>query len=227
MLNRSKSDCSNSNTNVVEILDSKSVQQFAPAMVPVGLNSPSNWMGSLSVKGYATWGAPDQASMIQPGRSVQGFEITSRGLPSIRAFDAEPYLDIAALPISAPSGPDDLNRYDKDLAAIKDNVNAKGMTVAPTPPPTNFNAPTFLKIIQQYREQARNLGWITDERLSEDLAAKLSQAQEALKNNESGQAKNVLESMIAQLNADQKGHLRPEAIALLKFNAQYLLSKIH
>jgi hypothetical protein len=63
-------------------------ESTTPKMIPVGLWSPPNWISGLNVFGEAGWGG----ALLQPGVTLNGFQMTSRGIPSIRDFKIEPQL---------------------------------------------------------------------------------------------------------------------------------------
>src|SRR5207244_3710838 len=49
-------------------------------LIPVGLQSPQNWVSGLSNSGRAEWTALDAGPLIGPGQTSSGFQLTSRGL---------------------------------------------------------------------------------------------------------------------------------------------------
>ncbi len=195
--------------------------------VPVGLSAPINWFVGLSLAGTAAWGATgDQDFVIRPGQTRSGYQVTSRGLPAIRTFTVQPDLDIDTLPIKPPEDETDLPRYKQDLAAIEASVSAKGVTVAPTAPPADFKPLAFLQTIQSYKDQALKQGWITSFGIANSLDAKLNSAQHALDRQDNTTAKNVLSALLHEVDAQGGKHLSPEAVALLKFNTEFLIARI-
>jgi hypothetical protein len=195
-------------------------------MVPVGFGLPPNWMASQSTSGKAQWAAEDSQFSVYPGQSIAGFELTSPGLPGIRTFSVEPYLDADDLPIDPPSSPSDLQRYLNDLSALEAKVMVQGMTIAPTAPPANFKPIEFLQTIQSYKERSVQQGWIADTGVAISLEVKLNAAQRALQTGDNETAKNVLNALINEVQAQANKHLTPEAVALLQFNSQYLISRL-
>jgi len=198
----------------------------AVATTPVAGTAPAGWVCSVAIDGRAVWGAEDQNALIPPGGSTGGYELTSRGLPGIRAVVAEPFLDLAQLPIAPPSGPSDLKRYDDQLAALQASVRFTGMTIGPTAPPSDFKPSNFLQTIISYKEQAIKQGWIKDQGIGISLDAKLNAAQAALARGDNNTAANVLNALLNEVAAQSGKQLSSEAVALLKFNTQYLISKI-
>ncbi len=211
----------------LESISSSVLQEASTVpMVPVGLNAPSNWDVGLSVHGTVAWGPDGEPFLIRPGQSLSGYQITSRGLPGIRQFVAGPYVDVDTIPIKPPEDDTDLPRYKQDLAAIKASVSAKGVTVAPTAPPADFRPLAFLQTIQSYKDQALKQGWITSFGIANSLDVKLNSAQGALERQDNTTAKNVLRALLHEVDAQGGKHLSPEAVALLKFNTEFLISKI-
>ncbi len=195
-------------------------------MLPVGLSAPAHWLVSLEVDGTAGWGPARNPFLMQPGQSVSGFVITSRGLPGIRQFIARPDLDVDTLPIKPPEDQTDVKRYEDEFDALEASVSAKGVTVAPTAPPADFKPLAFLQTIQSYKDQAVKQGWIDDFGVATSLDAKLNAAEHALQRQENTTAKDVLSALLNEVAAQSGKHLSSEAVALLKFNTEYLISKI-
>ncbi len=195
-------------------------------VVPVGLNAPPNWVVGLSTDGTAGWGPFSEEFLMQPGQSVSGYQITSRGLPAIRAFVVGPHLDVNTLPIKPPDDDTDLKRYESDLDTLEASVSVKGVTVAPTAPPADFKPLAFLQTIQSYKDQALKQGWITGFGIANSLDVKLNSAQRALERQDNTTAKNVLSALLHEVDAQGGKHLSPEAVALLKFNTEFLITKI-
>jgi hypothetical protein len=203
-----------------------SMRKQAVATVPVGIASPSNWFGGVSVSGTVQWGAGNDLAVVFPQQSVSGFQLSSPGLPAIRSFTARPHLDVDALPIAPLAGPDDLARYITDLEAFEKQVTTQGVTIAPTAPPAEFQPAQFLKTILGYKEQALIQGWITNRGIANSLDVKLNAALDALQAEDSKTAKNILNALLNEVKAQTDKHLTPDAIALLQFNTEYLISKI-
>jgi hypothetical protein len=207
-------------------------------MVPIGIDSPPNWLGGLSVFGTAGWGCGELA-LMDPGQSMKGYRITSHGLPGIRAYKAQPYLDVDVLAssgvLTAPTGPEDLDKYKEDLANIKNSVSANGKTIGPTAPPAQFVALGFLAYLEDLKHQAFEQGWITNEGVVKSLDVKLDQARKHLQSGNQKAASNVLKAFLNEVSAQgcesfadcpEGKHLSPEAWALLYFNGQYLLERL-
>ena len=197
-----------------------------PKMIPFGLFSPPNWHSSVDVLGQVGWGSNDAKYRILPDQSLDGFHITSRGLPGLRDFTIEPKL----IP---PSEEGDVTN--DQIQEVEDKVAFKGQTLGPTAPPANFVALDFVNYIIDLKHQAGTLGWITNPGVPDSLDVKLDQVKKHIQAGNTKPAVNVLNAFLNELDAQgcpkYEGcppgkHLLPEAWALLKFNAEYLLGKL-
>jgi hypothetical protein len=198
----------------------------AVQMLPVAGQCPPGWVCSLAIDGHVVWGADSQNALILPGATVSGYQLTSRGLPGIRTFICDPFLDVGQLPIAPPSGPSDLNRYDKQLAELEASVRFQGSTVGPTAPPTHFVPVDFLKTVQSYKDEALKQGWIKNAGIGNSLDAKLGATGAALARGDNTAAKNQLNALLNEVDAQAGKQLTSEAVSLLQFNTQYLISRI-
>ena len=81
-------------------------------------------------------------------------------------------------------------------------------------------------MIQGYKEEALTLGWINDAGVADSLDVKLNAALVALQRGDNGTAKNILRALLHDVDAQADQHLTSEAVALIKFNTLFLISKI-
>jgi hypothetical protein len=182
-------------------------------------------VATVTSDGNLLFAAADQTGIVAPGQNNSGFQITTYGLPTIRPFRAEPYLDFDSLPLAEPT-PETLPAYFIALQGLLTGASYTGLTIGPTAPPANFQAVAFLQTIQSYKERSVQLGWVTDSGIANSLDAKLNAALQALQRGDNGTAKNVLSALIQEVQAQSDKHLTAEAVALLQFNSQYLISKL-
>lgn len=192
-------------------------ESTTPKMIPVGLFSPSNWNSGLGILGQVTWGSNDDEYMIFPGYSLSGFQITSRGLPSLRDFIIRPAL-------TPPS--ENSNITTEQIKEVKNKVAFKGKTLGPTAPPTDFKATSFIDYIISMKHEAFSLGWITNQGIENNLDAKLENAKKKLEQGNANAARNVLEAFINEVEAQNGKHLTSEAYGLMKYNVEYLISRL-
>ncbi len=165
--------------------------------------------------------------LIRQGQQVTGYVLSSRGIPGIKKFVAIPQFEVNDYYPSADevSNPDSLaEKIDADREAIK----FRGMTIGPIAPPANFVATVFLDTLISYKHQARALGWIKSPGIVTSLDQKLENARKQLQNKDNKSAKNILQAFVNEVEAlnKQGNQLTSEAFALLKFNAEFLISKL-
>jgi hypothetical protein len=194
-------------------------------VVPVGLSGATGWMSGLSVSGNAYWTATDDQYEILPGTIQQNFEITSRGLPAIRDFTVEPYLDLDRLPPLDVSDEDSGGWNVQNLGILKRLIKFSGRTIAPTAPPADFHPTAFLSTIHSYKDEAVRLGWMTDPQLSSRLDSSFENAGQFLKAGATESARQVLLALLTELTRS-RGKVSSECMALLEVNTRYLLSNL-
>jgi len=199
-------------------------------MVPVGMPSaPYDWIYGLSVNGEAGWGSSEE-SIVKPGEVLDGFVLTSYGIPGIRKAILEPdYI------VDMEDVPDDAGDLYEYLDNIYNSIAYHTSTLGPTAPPAAFDAVRFIDYIISMKHEAASLGWITNKGIINSLDAKLENAKKAIERNSLTSAKNVLEAFINEVeaqgcetydNCPEGKHLTPEGHALLKYNARYLIDRL-
>jgi len=182
------------------------------------ISSPSMWLsGPFGESNTIFWGARRAEVRISPGGQLQGFNITSPGIPSIYQFYAIGY-SVVPTP-----------EWEPDSVVGNDVDNSfKGRTIAPRTPPTPFNSLTFLDTIKSYINQSRTFGWITNQATADKYTALVDSAQANLSANPSrrGITKSKLDSVLVNVNVDSSTTLTSEAYALIRFNTEYVLQKL-
>lgn len=184
-----------------------------PKMVPVGLFSPPNWNSGPDIFGQVGWGADDDQYTILPGQNLNGFQITSRGLPGIRDFRIEPDL-------MPPSEESDITI--EQIQEVEDKVAFFGKTIGPTAPPRDMDFKAFLEAIRSYINESVTLGWLIDPTLTNTLKTYLDTTGAYIDANDPTQAKAVLQEFMSTIEQASSNQRTPEAQALLYFNAKYL-----
>ncbi len=185
-----------------------------------------NWDSGLSNLGRIDWTAPDSAPLVDPGSSLEGFGLTSYGLPAIVSATVQAYVDIDSLPVRPPADGADVGRYASDVASIQSKLTVSVMTVGPTAPPKAFVPAVFLASIIEMKGEAFRQGWITNQGIERSLDAKLSAANDSLRRGDTTAAKNQLDAVLHEVDAQAGKALSVEAVALLKFNVQYLVGQL-
>ncbi len=202
---------------------SRRALQKAPS-VPVGSTAPKYWScnyaqidkGSL---GMFRWGAAKSAGLIKPGQSLDGYALTSYGIPGIQQAVVEPFIYVDALPES----------YEGDLkamVALENKVKWIGQTIGPKAPPKVFDGNSFIDYLIALVNQSRTQGWIDNDGITNSFLAKLKNVQVKLASRDNNTAKNVLGAFLNDVQAQNGKHLTSEAYALLYFNGKYLVDHL-
>jgi hypothetical protein len=89
-----------------------------------------------------------------------------------------------------------------------------------------ISAVAWIDTLISYKHRAYDMGWITDQGIANSLDQKLENARRQLEQGNKKAAKNILEAFVNEVEAQKGKHLSSEAYALLKFNAEYLISKL-
>lgn len=184
--------------------------------------APEGWRSSLTLGVQdirrVEWWASDTTDFIMPGSTLRNLSISSPHLPSILSYYAEGWFDLPKVnvePDSIVGGGNIFERY------------KQGSAIGPKAPPVPFEPLQFLDTLISYKHQAFALGWIKEEGIVTSLDAKLEAARPQIIADRPS-AKNILESFVNELDAlnTQGDQITSEAYALLKFNAQYLISQL-
>ena len=229
-------------------------------ITPVGLlASPGHsygftWTGEFSDDLTAGWGA--DSAMVEPGQSLSGFEMMSKGLPGFRECMVSPFFDVDSL---FP----DLDDPDRTLSiaqmdSIREAVKFHGWTVGPTAPPADFNSALWLDTLLSYTRQSANFGWLgkgrdndcdhderPDDGIVKNIELRLQKAKRELVKGDSVQTRKELEKLVQKVERiwkrsqkEEKKHKRDrwekdsnvimtsEAYALLKYNTEYLIDQL-
>jgi len=200
--------------------------QLGDKLVAVGVGSPFGWNAMVTQSNTVQWNASDDTPLLAPGVTQDGFRLTSRGLPVIRHLQVEAYLDFNALRVADPAGAADIPRYKADVDAVRQKLSASALTIGPGAPPIQFDPEAFIRTLMAYKDQAVAAGWLRDQGIGRSLDAKLNAARAAVARGNTGTAANELNALLHEVEAQAGKQLSPESVALLKFNTQYLLSKL-
>lgn len=202
---------------------------------PLGLPFPA-WSADITVMGTAGWGGSDQ-NRILPNQTLGGFILTSYGLPGIRDIIVRPSY-IATKEDLFKTGVSEEEYIEKTwevLDKFYKSISFQGKTIGPTAPPAGFKPIPFLDHIISLKHEAYNLGWIKNAGIEQSLDAKLDNAKKKIEQGNIEAAKNILNAFINEVEAQgcttyedcsSGKHISPEGYALLKYNVQYLISKL-
>jgi hypothetical protein len=162
-------------------------------------------------------------SPIKPGSSVEGFRLISSAAPGVSVAYFAGKRSIFAEFVGGLSNQILQRTLDELDVFPAGRVIRK--TVAPIAPEAGLTPTDLLDTLTSYKHQALTLGWITNQGIANSLDQKLENARKQLDRGNNKAAKNVLQAFVNEVEAQKDKHLTSEAYALLKFNAEYLLSK--
>jgi hypothetical protein len=162
------------------------------------------------------WGSLDSLADIFPGGQLNGYNITSAGLPSIYTFYVRGHRDVPTLE----------GEPDSVIGADVFENSFKGRTTAPKDSPTPFNGLNFLDTIKSYINQSRSLGWITNQITANKYTSLIDSARSSLQANNRGVTEARLDEVLVNVRLDSASTLTSEAYALLRFNTEYVLQKL-
>lgn len=209
-----------------------SYRRIYPALegriVPVGFpKAPARWDGGVSHSLRASFsGFPK----IAPGDSLSGFQMMSRGLPSIRKFIAEPTLDLSEH-FNSLDDPED-PASPSEIDSVRNSLNDTSFTIGPSLPPDPFIHLEFLDKFRNYIPQAQGMDWLGNPSFVTQLENQLGQVRSKLVAGDSVQAAGSLANFIELVQATNHGQgpagasLTSEGYGLLYFNARYLLDRL-
>ncbi len=201
-------------------------------MVPVGIDGPQGWTTGLGyddqtpAHGFASWGAVYDPSLILPGGSLEGFRLTSYGLPGIRNVIVRPDIDENSLP-------EEFTEAEK-IPELEARLMFRGKTVGPKAPPQPFVPLEFLNYLIALLHDSRQQGWIRLDGIHQSLLAKLLAAKRSLEAGRVQPAAGELRAFVNEVQAVScpeltclgNKPLTSEAYALLFFNGQYLFERL-
>ena len=228
-------------------------QEVKGEVVPIAFTeAPSGWDGGYTGDGPAAY-ADDNPngtdSPLQPGASTGPFVIQSHGIVGIRTFRFDPddeqgsvgkYFHINQFTMTIPQMNKILAAYSQALRAVQFFTKS----LAPTALPLNCDPACMVQFLLNEKEQAFQLGWITNAGVANSLDAKLNEAKKKLQEGETQVTINLLKSFILDLEAQHQGqtgqgqgastgnaqtsrkHVTDNAYYLLKPNAEFILYKL-
>jgi hypothetical protein len=193
-------------------------------IVPVGFIRTPNvcWIGGLTYR--YTFSISADSAFINPGTSLNGFEIMSKGMPSIRRCIVSPFFDV----VSLFPDPDDttINYYVPPVDSVRNAVKYYGWTIGPSSPPISFIPINWCDTLSSYTTQSRSLGWVKDQTTANKYLGYFVSAKTSLIQNNITSARTTLQQVLSDVNIDSTNNLTSEAYALIRYNTEYLLAKL-
>jgi hypothetical protein len=154
---------------------------------------------------------------LKPGRELGGFCFETQYLPGFTTFYAEGF---TKLPEFSEGMAED---FPKDYNRLNDLF--QGNTVGPI----SVADITPLGLIQRLiilKDETPNYGWIKNQGIINSLNVKLRNAKESIIKEKNKTAINQLSAFINELDAQKDKQIDKNAWALLKANAEFLISKL-
>jgi hypothetical protein len=102
----------------------------------------------------------------------------------------------------------------------------KGVTICGTNPPDPFSPLDFLDILLNYNQRSLELGWITNQQTADKYESLFTSAKTQLQQNNNNTVRATLQTVLQEVDIDSTDNLTSEAYALLRYNTEYLLTKI-
>lgn len=191
-------------------------------MVPFGQNVPSGWAGGPTASGFAAFGGMSKDVLIQPGVTMGGFEIISRGLPAIRDVMIDPDWVFMVDDLEAVTPEEEKRAHE-----VEDEIRFVTKTVGPFAPPRDIDGNLDVRNmltskIYPYISQSSRLGWITDPELATALKSKAVEILQSVRDNDISQAITGLDAFIGLLDDSSSAQRTSDAYGLLYFNAKHV-----
>ena len=184
-------------------------------LVAFGQQVPTGWSGGLSRAGLAHFASLDESPNVVPGGSITGLVLKSRGLPTIRPTQAEPFWNLVL------NSEEDLTPAIEDAATqIRQSIVFQSVTLGPS----GVSAGSYghWDQLRDDLNQAIQRGWIFDPVFATSLVTRLASARQALDAQDGTLAKTRLNTLIQTISSSSPGQRRAEVAALVQFNAQAL-----
>jgi hypothetical protein len=182
-------------------------------VIPFGQRVPAGWDGGLYRAGLASFSSGAPSSNIMQGKSLGGFELISRGMPTIRKIQVRPKWVL----IVEGEATDDEKRA---AGEIKRSIIFHTVCLGPSA----LTAGTFAHWdqVRDDLNQAKLLGWIPDAALADTLVTQLAAARQALDTGDGTLAKTRLQTLIQTITQSTDAQRRREVFDLVLLKAQRL-----
>lgn len=191
----------------------------ARRFVPFGQNVPLGWNGGLTEGGHASFSSPNNVPNIKPGNILSGFELISRGVPTLRKVQLVPNWVLVL------ESEDD---YTPEIGAasdkIKDNMVFETLTLGPS-----GVAPGSFAHWSQLRDDLARMiqsGGVPDNTLANKLTTQLAAARQAADTQNATLAESGLKQLINTIKASIPTQRTQEVNDLVLLNAESLLANL-
>ena len=186
------------------------------SLLPFGQEVPPDWLGGLDVNGFAGFSSRDSSSDVLPGTNLSGFELQSRGMPTIRRIQVIPHWMFVV---------DSEEEVTPEMQQLADQINEAIVFHTFTLGPSALTPGTFghWDRLRDDLDQAIQLGWIPDAALANTLVTQLASAREALDDRDGTLAKTRLQTLIETVTQSTPAQRRSEVEGLVRLNAEKLI----
>lgn len=177
-------------------------------------------MKVFQVKGGWDWAQTRNGrNGLLSGESSYGFSFRSTGLPAlVKCY-------VAGSPGMKGVG----EEPPEELMAALDPVLwlvPHGVTVGPVAAPENLDSVVFLNEVDAMVEIAVQQGWVLSPSLAQELRESLKSAVASLQQENSNGTVETLQGLLKRVEEEKEKALLSEAYALLKYNIEFLLSRL-
>lgn len=187
-------------------------------LVPVGLNAPLEWLSTISVDGYAFFGAMTEASQVSPGEAVDGFLLESPGVPTIRRVVIKPDWIL-----SIPPDTEDIDALYEQAAKVGAAMLVHTVALGPAGLSSLGSEEHWDQLIADV-VRAGEIGWISDTNWQNEVLAQLRTAKDAVDAQDGTLAKERLEPVLALLDTSGLAQRNQETRDLIVLNVGSLIA---
>jgi tetratricopeptide (TPR) repeat protein len=159
---------------------------------------------------------------LEPTWSKGGFILSSEGLPGIGGAYFQGKTGFPSFP---PGMSYELDSIYGELDKFPTNYVMR-QTVVPVAIPTPFYNTNFTDTLTSYTSRSRSYGWITTQPIADKYAGYFTTAKTQLNSGNNSGAWQTLKFVLRDADIDSASALSSEAYALIRYNTEYLLSKI-
>ncbi len=179
---------------------------------------PERWDFFVHPRPRVDWSLPPfQKQFIPPGGSDSRFSYESTGLPA----PVSCYVRGRNETLQETPPYNEENWY----ADVVGNSYVT-TSVGAADPPSPFVPIVFLDTLALYTTQSRSLGWITSQAVADKYLGYFTSAKTQLQQNNAARARATLQSVLLDVDVDSSSAITSEAYALLRYNTEYLVSKL-
>ncbi|GMR20155.1 MAG: hypothetical protein BMS9Abin36_0750 [Gammaproteobacteria bacterium] len=189
-------------------------------MIPVGVETPKGWYGSIAALGYAMFNHSSRITggvgRISPGGSLGGLRLLSRGVPTIRKIKVIPLWKYVS---DTPGG---ITREElEESLRLREAVVFRTHSIGPSAVLIGH-----FRHWNQLRDdlvKAIDLGWIPDNALANSLQSLLAEARALLDADDGTAAKASMQAMLDALAQATPGQIDAGASDLVRLNVLALM----